>query len=132
MCSIDFLRFAFATLKELANNIFAYNIKMAGLSAWNKAVKQAFKSGRRTNKNFSLKEAMFAAKKIYKKGKDATVDVVMNRKSSRKTKKNISRKVRGGAPTQPPVVATVGDAQTVSPSQSSSNSALKFSEVAAK
>ena len=108
---------------------------MAGLSAWNKAVKQAFKAGRRTNKNFSLKEAMFAAKKIYKKGKDATVGAVMNGKSSRKTKKNISRKVRGGggAPTQPPVVAAAGDAQTVFPSQpSSSNSALEFSEVNAK
>jgi hypothetical protein len=50
---------------------------------WNKAVKKAFKMGRKTNKNFTLKQAMFDAKKIYKKvGK------------SRKIK---NRKVSGGS-----------------------------------
>jgi hypothetical protein len=89
---------------------------MAGNSEWNKAVKLAFKTGRRTNKNFSLKDAMFAAKKIYKKGKSVLS------KPSRKTKKNNTRRMRGGSEhTQPPMVA----AHTPS-------SALQFSNVAAK
>ena len=98
---------------------------MAGNSAWNKAVKQAFKAGRRTNKNFSLKDAMFAAKKIYKKGKDS---LTVNSKSSRKTKKNNTRRVRGGgsAPVQQQVVA--GPVATTS----SSGSSLQFSELSAK
>ena len=97
---------------------------MAGNSAWNKAVKQAFKAGRRTNKNFSLKDAMFAAKKIYKKGKDS---LAVNSKSSRKTKKNNTRRVRGGgsAPVQPVVAGPVATTP-------SSGSSLQFSELSAK
>lgn len=41
---------------------------MAPLSEWNQAVSTAFKAGRKTNKKYSLKQAMFDAKKIYKKG----------------------------------------------------------------
>ena len=96
---------------------------MAGNSAWNKAVKQAFKEGRRTNKNFSLKEAMFAAKKIYKKGKDS---LAVNRKSSRKTKKNNTRRVRGGGQVQPQVVPGSPEPASTTPS---SGSSLQFSPV---
>ena len=48
---------------------------MAGNSAWNHAVKTAFKMGRKTSKSYSLKDAMFDAKKIYKKGKNAVVNL---------------------------------------------------------
>ena len=67
----------------LHNNIFWYNItKMAGNSEWNKAVKSAFETGRKTNKSFSLKDAMFAAKKIYRKSKNSTMRM-MKRSSKR-------------------------------------------------
>jgi hypothetical protein len=49
---------------------------MAGLTEWNKAVKTAFKAGRKTNKNYSLKNAMLDAKKIYKKGANVAMSVI--------------------------------------------------------
>jgi len=63
---------------------------MAGNSEWNKAVKNAFKMGRKTNKNYSLKQAMFDAKKMYRKGKN----MVMG-KSTRKRNSNRRRTHRG-------------------------------------
>jgi hypothetical protein len=63
---------------------------MAGNSEWNKVVKNAFKMGRKTNKNYSLKQAMFDAKKMYRKGKN----MVMG-KSTRKRKSNRRRTHRG-------------------------------------
>lgn len=64
---------------------------MPGNSEWNKAVKKAFKMGRKTNKNYSLKEAMFDAKKIYKKGKDTVMSVG---NQTRKQKSNRRRTQR--------------------------------------
>ena len=65
---------------------------MGGNSEWNKAVKIAFKNGRRTNKKYSLKEAMFDAKKIYKKIN------VTGKKYNKRTqhKKERRRTYRGG------------------------------------
>lgn len=68
---------------------------MAPLSEWNKAVKTAFKAGRKTNKNYSLKDAMFDAKKIYKKGSNAVMN--MGRQTRRQKKGyNRRRTHRGG------------------------------------
>ena len=55
---------------------------MAPLSEWNQAVSTAFKAGRKTNKKYSLKQAMFDAKKIYKKG--ANVVMNMGRRQTRR------------------------------------------------
>lgn len=63
---------------------------MAGNSEWNKAVKSAFKMGRKSNKNYSLKQAMFDAKKIYKKGQTMVIG-----KTIRKRKSNRRRTQRG-------------------------------------
>jgi hypothetical protein len=68
---------------------------MAGLSEWNKAVKHAFKTGRKSNKNYSLKNAMFDAKKIYKNGKLVAFGV--GRKTSVRSNKRSRRTRRGGA-----------------------------------
>ena len=75
---------------------------MAGNSEWNKAVKQAYKMGKKSNSSFSLKEAMFAAKKIYKKGKNATMSIgsmgkQTRRRGSPKKKNNRRRTYRGGS-----------------------------------
>jgi hypothetical protein len=53
---------------------------------WNKAVKKAFKMGRKTNKNFTLKQAMFDAKKIYKKKRGSKLPKYRGK----------TRKTRGG------------------------------------
>lgn len=63
---------------------------MAGNSEWNKAVKSAFKMGRKTNKKFSLKQAMFDAKKIYKKKQTMFIG-----NTTRKIKNNRRRRQRG-------------------------------------
>jgi len=55
---------------------------MAPPSEWNHAVSTAFKAGRKTNKKYSLKQAMFDAKKIYKKG--ANVVMNMGRRQTRR------------------------------------------------
>lgn len=67
---------------------------MAPLTEWNKAVKTAFKAGRKTNKNYSLKNAMFDAKKIYKKGANAVMSLG---RSSSKKRTNRRRTHKGGA-----------------------------------
>jgi hypothetical protein len=54
---------------------------------WNKAVKTAFKAGRKTNKHFTLKHAMFDAKKIYKKVGGSHSPVMKHGGKSRKNKK---------------------------------------------
>ena len=71
---------------------------MARNSAWNKAVNQAFKTGRKTNKHYSLKDAMFDAKKIYKKSKNAVISLgkQTRRRSSPKKGYNRRRTHRGG------------------------------------
>jgi len=69
---------------------------MAGNSEWNKAVKQAFKMGRKTSKSYSLKEAMIAAKKIYRKGK--TTAMSMGKQTRRRSgKKGYKRRMSGGS-----------------------------------
>jgi hypothetical protein len=84
-----------------ARKIFAYNIKMP--SEWNKAVKYAFKAGRKTNKSYSLKDAMYAAKKIYKKGKMnvMTMGKQSRRRASPKKGYNRRRTHRGGSAVVP-------------------------------
>ena len=77
--------------------MFAYNIKMAGNSAWNQAVKQAFKMGRSVNKNYSLKQAMMDAKKIYRKGKGMAMGKTMKKRRSFKNKGYGRRRTRGGS-----------------------------------
>jgi len=71
---------------------------MAGNSAWNQAVKQAFKMGRSVNKGYSLKQAMKDAKKIYRKGKGVTAKKY--RRSSKKSgygrRRTRGRRYRGG------------------------------------
>jgi hypothetical protein len=61
---------------------------------WNKAVKKAFKMGRKTNKNFTLKQAMFDAKKIYKKKRGAPFTRMGKRVGDKTRRKH--KKVRGG------------------------------------
>lgn len=79
---------------------------MAGNSAWNNAVKTAFKMGRKTSKTYSLKEAMFDAKKIYKKGKNVVVN--MGRQTRRRASPNKGykrrRMHRGGSASNTPKV----------------------------
>ena len=62
---------------------------------WNKAVKKAFKNGRKTNKNFTLKQAMFDAKKIYKKKRGGGATPTMGTHVGGKTRRK-NKKVRGG------------------------------------
>jgi len=45
-------------------------------SEWNQAVKQAFKAGRKTNKFYSLKDAMLDAKKVYRKSASSATSLV--------------------------------------------------------
>ena len=73
-------------------------------SEWNQAVKQTFKAGRKTNKFYSLKDAMMDAKKIYRKGANV-VSAKMSRKNSRR-RKTRGRRMRGGDPnkTNPPTM----------------------------
>jgi hypothetical protein len=72
---------------------------MAGNSLWNKAVKQAFKMGRKTSKSYSLKNAMFDAKKIYNKGKNVAMSMGKRTRRRSKAKKgnNRRRMYRGGS-----------------------------------
>jgi len=61
---------------------------------WNKLVQREFKAGKAKNPAFSLKDAMYAAKKVYKTGAN-TVDSVANKVTStikRQTKKRRSHK----------------------------------------
>ena len=85
---------------------------MAGNSLWNKAVKQAFKMGRKTSKSYSLKNAMFDAKKIYNKGKNVAMSMGKRtrRRSNAKKGNNRRRMYRGGsaASTTAPAAAQDG------------------------
>lgn len=67
-------------------------------NAWTKAVNTAFKIGRKTRKTYSLKEAMFAAKKIYKKGANVVVDMGRQTRRRASPKKGYKRRRthRGG------------------------------------
>jgi len=73
------------------------------MTAWTDAVTAAFEEGRKTNPNFSLKQAMMKAKKTYKKGKTAKKrggamiplspnEVMQGGKKNKSTKKNKSSK----------------------------------------
>ena len=62
------------------------------LTEWNRAVQTAFKAGRKTDKFYSLKNAMMDAKKIYKKGADSAVGLV---NSTRRTLVGNKRGKRG-------------------------------------
>ena len=94
---------------------------MAGLSEWNKAVKMAFKMGRKTNKNYSLKNAMFDAKKIYKKGANAVISI--GKMGGRKSRRN--RRMRGGSNSN-----TLMPAQTSAPPKSTHGGGkLEYSNV---
>ena len=77
---------------------------MAGNSAWNNAVKTAFKMGRKTNKSYSLKEAMFDAKKIYKKGTNTVMNLGRQTRHRASSKKGYYRRRthRGGNATTTP------------------------------
>ena len=87
-------------------------IKMAGNSAWNQAVKTAFKMGRKTSKTYSLKQAMFDAQKIYKKGKSVVASI--GSQTRRGSKKGYRRRThKGGNPTKAPM--SVGGNSTKAP-----------------
>lgn len=70
-----------------------------GGNAWSQAVNTAFKAGRKTRKTYSLKDAMFAAKKFYKKGANVVVDMgrQTRRRASPKKGNKRRRTHRGGA-----------------------------------
>ena len=85
---------------------------MAPLSEWNKAVKTAFKMGRKTNKKYSLKQAMFDAKKIYKKSANSIMNMG-RRQSFRSSRKNHKRgrMCRGGGGINEPPSVSADDSQ---------------------
>lgn len=58
------------------------------MTAWLDTVKKTFKEGRVKNANYKLKDALRDAKKVYKKGEVAVVNV------ARKTKKAIKRRLK--------------------------------------
>ena len=61
------------------------------MTEWTNLVKTMFKNGRKTNKNYKLKNAMKDAAKVYKKNKGTKTNCkTMNRKSRK------GRKRRGG------------------------------------
>lgn len=61
---------------------------MAKKTSWVNTVKNTFKLGKKNNSNYTLKDAMIDAKKVYKKGSDSVVGAV------NKTRKAISRRTR--------------------------------------
>ena len=62
---------------------------------WNKLVQEKFRLGRLSNPAFSLKQAMKAAKKVYKKGKAVSAKVVKPfAKRSKKAKRSRKRQTR--------------------------------------
>lgn len=75
------------------------------MTEWTNLVKTMFKNGRKTNKNYKLKNAMKDAAKIYKKHKSTNAHH-KSRKGHRKSRRG--RKRRGGGddsdvnPTNPP------------------------------
>ena len=64
------------------------------LSSWTKLVQEKFRLGRMTNPSYSLGEAMKAAKKVYKKGKDVTAKVVKPFSKKRHSKRRNTRRKR--------------------------------------
>jgi len=70
------------------------------MTEWTNLVKTMFKNGRKTNKNYKLKNAMKDAAKIYKKHKSTNMHH-KSRKGHRKSRKGhrksrMGRKRRGG------------------------------------
>jgi hypothetical protein len=65
------------------------------MSEWNRLVKSTFKMGKAKNPEYSLRDAMLEAKKMYKKGKSYTEDsvktvterIVRKKRRVRKTQK---------------------------------------------
>jgi hypothetical protein len=64
------------------------------MSEWNRLVKSTFKMGKAKNPLYSLKDAMFEAKKMYKTGKSYTEDSVKT------VTERLGRKKRRGGKTQ--------------------------------
>lgn len=64
------------------------------LSPWTKLVQEKFRLGRMTNPSYSLGEAMKAAKKVYKKGKDVTAKVVKPFSKKKRSKRRNTRRKR--------------------------------------
>jgi hypothetical protein len=64
------------------------------LSPWTKLVQEKFRLGRMTNPSYSLGEAMKAAKKVYKKGKDVTAKAVKPFSKKRRSKRRNTRRKR--------------------------------------
>lgn len=58
------------------------------MTTWLDTVKKTFKEGRLKNANYKLKDALRDAKKVYKKGETAVVNV------ARKTKKAIKHRLK--------------------------------------
>ena len=63
------------------------------MTAWTDAVKQQFKIGKAANPAFSLKDAMFAAKKVYKKSA-TKIEAPLARKTRGKKSGNQRRTAR--------------------------------------
>ena len=67
------------------------------MSLWNQTVLQQYKAGKAKNPAFSLKDAMLAAKKVYKTGAKTVGSVAdavtapLKRKTTRKGKKTSNR-----------------------------------------
>ena len=62
------------------------------MSAWNDLVSKIFKENKSKNSDYKLKDAMIAAKKVYKKPSASTTEIVKKTRKTRKSKK--SRKSR--------------------------------------
>jgi len=83
---------------------------MAGNREWLQTVKDTLKLGRKTRKTYSLKDAMFDAKKIYRKGKNVVNNIGNNIgrrvRQTRQTRRHMNnrkgykhrRTHRGGSP----------------------------------
>ena len=61
---------------------------MAKSLSWVDTVKNTFKMGKKKNRNYTLKDAMIDAKKVYKKGSNSVVGAV------NKTRKALGRRTR--------------------------------------
>jgi len=63
---------------------------MAKTSSWVNTVKNTFKMGKKNNRNYTLRDAMIDAKKIYKKG-ESTVMSIANKTRSRRGNRRTRR-----------------------------------------
>jgi hypothetical protein len=69
-------------------NILRYIINMAKNSSWVNTVKNTFKMGKKKNSNYTLRDAMIDAKKVYKKGETAIMNIAnKTRRRGRRTRR---------------------------------------------